>query len=282
MNYFYSQIRAWQWNVRDLAILSVAAAFVSGIYVTGAISVHSFVSGQGVSSQPSEAIRSTPATAALHISKPIISFNFDDGYASAYEYALPIFDAAGFPTTEYIIPSRLGELGYINEAQVRKMAKNGHEIGAAGETHSRLIGIPANQLQAEVAGAKADLEKTGFTPTTFAYPYGEMDESVRSAVSDAGYAGARGLEKGFNDASSDPYDLRVFEVGSSTKFGEISNAIDQAIAKGEWLILVFSRVDEPKTHDGENVSHELIQQIVNYVEQTGVRVATNAEMLSPQ
>ena len=85
-----------------------------------------------------------------------VSIDFDDSYQSTYENGLPIFDAAGIRTTQYIITGspnnaivnpRAGPVGiadvsgnpeYMTWSEVQIMAANGHEIGAHTRTHQSL------------------------------------------------------------------------------------------------------------------------------------------------
>ena len=85
-----------------------------------------------------------------------VSIDFDDAYQSTYANGLPIFDAAGIRTTQYIITGSpnnaivnpgAGPVGiadvsgnpeYMTWAEVHTMAANGHEIGAHTRTHQSL------------------------------------------------------------------------------------------------------------------------------------------------
>jgi peptidoglycan/xylan/chitin deacetylase (PgdA/CDA1 family) len=85
-----------------------------------------------------------------------VSIDFDDSYQSTYDNGLPIFDAAGIRTTQYVITGSpgnaivnpdAGPVGiadvsgnpeYMTWAEVQTMAANGHEIGAHTRTHQSL------------------------------------------------------------------------------------------------------------------------------------------------
>jgi len=210
---------------------------------------------------------------------PLISFTFDDGFRSAYEKGLPIVNAAGFKTTQYIITGYLDRGGkeYVSRQDVLAMQKAGNEIGAHSRTHPSLAKVPLSQAEDEICGSRHDLVALGISPLTFAYPEGSEDPDVEKIVQAAGFAGARGTSANFDNHESDTYDLQSYAITASTSVAQMESFIDQAVTNKEWLILDFHRIDE----DGNRISatHEFVQAIVDYVKQKGVPVVTVGEGL---
>lgn len=210
---------------------------------------------------------------------PMISFNFDNGYESAYLNALPIFDAAGFKTTQYMITGRIGHQDYVNEAQLRSIAKRGHEIGAQSRTLSRFSQLSEADFREEIEGSQRDLLDRGFPVATFAYPFGESNAVFEEAVRSAGFLGARSLGAGRNDTNTNVYNIIGFEVRADTLFADVKKVIDEAVAEKKWLVLVFARVDDAEAKDGRSVSSTFIKQIVQYVKGIRLPVVTTEEGL---
>jgi peptidoglycan/xylan/chitin deacetylase (PgdA/CDA1 family) len=216
---------------------------------------------------------------ANQLAQGMVSLNFDDGWLSTYNNALPILNTAGLKSTNYIITSALEYTDeYIDASQVLALQSAGHEIGAHSKTHPDLTKLSSAQLQDEVNGSKQDLLAIGVNQVlTFAYPYGEVNDSVVTATKNAGYIGARGVQPEFNTKETDPYLLESQSVEVNTTIDTIKSWIDTAVQNKTWVILVFHQVD----HNGDQYSTtpETFQQIVDYLILKNVPVVTNASGL---
>jgi len=93
-------------------------------------------------------------------------------------------------------------------------------------------------------------------------------------VSTVGFLDARDTKRGFNDSSANYVLLDSYILGpdGDNSLNTITQAIDDAQASNKWLILVFHRVDE--TGQPTSVTHELVQEVVNYLVEKNARVVT--------
>jgi len=208
----------------------------------------------------------------------LVSLNFDDGFASAYDHGWPIIKASGLPSTFYIITDYLNHSGYLTGEEVLELAQAGVEIGAHTKTHPDLSQIDKYDLPWQIEGSRADLLKLGVKKVeTLAYPYGGYNEMVVTEVKKAGFVGARAFDLGLNDGATDPYRLHHWGVLDKNSWPEVKDKIDSAMRDKKWLILVFHRIDE----DGNSMSirHEVLQQIVDYLKAQKILVVTTAEGL---
>lgn len=241
-------------------------------------------SGSATSTSTTTPVSIATSTAATGTSTstqsagPLLSFNFDDGFESAYLLAHPIVQAAGFKTSQYIITGKMDNPGYITREQVLALQAAGDEIGVHTRTHPYLTQLSLVQDMWEIKGAKQDLLDLGIaTTTTFAYPYGNYSPAVEDAVKSAGFFGARTTKPGLNDNSTDPFQLFYVGMNASSTLSGTMHAIDDAIAKKKWIILVFHRVNETGY---ENVSDAFVKQVVDYVKQKNIPVVTTAQGLT--
>ncbi len=224
----------------------------------------------------------------------LVSINFDDGYQSMYDNGLPILDAAGLRSTQYIITQKVGTDSYVTLDEVMQMYNNGHEIGVHTRTHPNLTTLTPSEMTDEILGAKQDLISWGIMPTTLAYPYGGYNPTVEAVVQSSGLRGARDSDLGYNSSGlglivggplyHDTHPLELWseaaEMDMNTTLSDITSEIDYAVANNLWLIILFHRVDETDPCCSSiSVDHSLIQGTVDYLVQQHVPVVTNNEGL---
>jgi peptidoglycan/xylan/chitin deacetylase (PgdA/CDA1 family) len=145
------------------------------------------------------------------------------------------------PATLYAPSGLLGTTGYVTKSQLIEMAGAGMTIGAHSRTHVDLRECSAAELEAEVRGSRDDLEDLiGREVTSFAYPTGWQNATVRAAVAAAGFRTAVTTRRGWTRANNDPYaiprnfieefDLATFDA--ATRGGlNLLGVIDQAKLK---------------------------------------------------
>lgn len=203
----------------------------------------------------------------------MVTLTFDDGFASQYESAKPMLDAAGLKATYFITTGLLDDPNYMTTRQVLDLDQDGNEIGAHTRTHTDLVTLTPEQIQSEVAGSKADLETLLKKPVlTFDYPFGAYDTEVIKAVQDAGYVGARSVNPGYNNSSSDKFLLNDQHLESDVTANQAKQWIDQALANKEWLIMEI----HDQNADGTEWSNspDTLQAIIDYLKEKQASVVT--------
>jgi len=124
--------------------------------------------------------------------KPVI-ITFDDGDSDVYTNAFPIMKKLGFVGTFYIVANRLSSADFVTTDQLKEMAIAGWEIGSHSYSH---IDLTQNHeaLNREASYSKQVLsDALGLPINSFAYPFGQIDNTVGSHVSAYGYSDAVGL-----------------------------------------------------------------------------------------
>lgn len=171
----------------------------------------------------SEAVRFLEGQGGLP-RRPVL-LTFDDAYEDLARAALPALEEHATPAVAFAVSGRLGgtnewdrkigarSLPLLDAGGLRELSERGIEIGAHSRTHPVLTRVPDGELDSEIAGSRADLDRLGLpAPRLFAYPYGVEDERVRQATQRAGFTAAFTVDPGLVRPGDDPYRLRRIEV----------------------------------------------------------------------
>ncbi|MGA2240379.1 MAG: polysaccharide deacetylase family protein [Candidatus Bathyarchaeia archaeon] len=129
--------------------------------------------------------------------KPFI-ISFDDGWASQYQYALPLLKKYGFIATFFIFTNAIGAKNFMSWDQVLVLEKAGMQIGCHSKSHPFLTRIKSEEaLREEIFGAKQIIEThLRKTITVYDYPFGLYNDHIIDLVKKAGFVCARGSAPG--------------------------------------------------------------------------------------
>jgi peptidoglycan/xylan/chitin deacetylase (PgdA/CDA1 family) len=154
-----------------------------------------------------------------------VAITFDDGIADVYENALPILQEFNYPSSVFIVSGCVN--GYndwgmvfglprkrmLKSSEIRAMSEAGVDIGAHTVNHAWLGKSDKTVATREIRDSKAALEDIlGKTVSTFAYPFGNWNQTARNAVIEAGYLGACSTMPGRNKKDTDRYLLHRTEI----------------------------------------------------------------------
>ena len=208
----------------------------------------------------------------------MITFNFDDGYASVYTQALPSLKTYNFPGVVFPIASGIGQSWAVSWDQLWTMFYIYHwEVGNHTLDHTSLTGdstgiIPTDtDIINEVRGARNLLETHGILPVTIlAYPYDDYNDHVIDLLQNDGTLyGARigGCTVGW--CSNTPPFTKWTIVALSCDYFKTAAAIepyiDQAINDNAWLVLEIHDVISSGTPSAYQILRTELDAIVNYV-----------------
>jgi peptidoglycan/xylan/chitin deacetylase (PgdA/CDA1 family) len=128
------------------------------------------------------------ATLDAAVGRDDMTLSFDDGNSTDVEIVLPALTQRGLSATFFIVPSWLGNPGFITEADVRRLAQDGMQIGNHGLAHHFWTELTPTQLSHEVSEGRRQLERvTAGEIKTLAIPYGAYDATVLRALGEHGY-----------------------------------------------------------------------------------------------
>jgi peptidoglycan/xylan/chitin deacetylase (PgdA/CDA1 family) len=175
----------------------------------------------------------------------VVSFTFDDTYASHYTQARPRMDAYGFPGTAYVIQEYVNGSGRMSMAQLHALERfSGWEVAGhstTGATHAaRFSTMNAGQLETEFSTIRSWLHDNGFAGDHLAYPGGEFSNLALDAA-ERFFTGARTTYQ--RSETLPPARSSKIRCGgyvtSATTVAAMTAAVDQAYANGEWLVCAW-------------------------------------------
>lgn len=178
--------------------------------------------------------------------KTVVSITFDDGYADQYD-AQAILRLHGMSGTFYIISGKVGQPGYMTWEQLAALQAQGSEIGGHTITHPNLKNLHGDALRHEICDGRAALMAHGFNVTSFAYTFGNFDETTEQVVASCGFTSGRSVNGRLESIPpSQPYNLRAWDaVQSTTTLTQLRGYVKQAErAGGGWVDLIFHHVCE--------------------------------------
>ena len=119
---------------------------------------------------------------------------FDDGYADLIDHAFPTLQECGFGAAVFVVTAHMGgdnrwdrargsaPQQLMSRQQIRQWAERGVEFGSHTRTHPDLTALSRERVASEVRGSLDELsDVVGAHVTSFAYPYGCMNDEVGNA-----------------------------------------------------------------------------------------------------
>lgn len=221
------------------------------------------------------------------LSKPILTFSFDDGYRSDYEIVFEIFKEFGIRGTFFVIgvEDRLINPILLTGEMMKEMAQSGQEIASHGKNHISYTHSSNEEIYEDMVQGKIFLENIIEQPVyTIAYPYGggdlangdwsETDMIRVKAMARGIYEGARGVgwsinsepERLTNKENIDSYNVACWLNDNQKPTSE--ELIDNLLMQGspKWLNIAFHRIfeDSDGSKPQNRINRTRLRNIVKY------------------
>jgi peptidoglycan/xylan/chitin deacetylase (PgdA/CDA1 family) len=152
---------------------------------------------------------------------------FDDGYDDNAA-AIATLAAAGISSTIYVTASYVGQPGFLDAAELRRLAAEPLvEVGAHSVRHRRLDELSRAEIIGELRGGRSFLgDVTGIRISSVAYPHGNHDARVLDEVRNAGYVSGVAVKNALSRPGDDPLAIARWTVLSHHGPDEIAAVMD--------------------------------------------------------
>jgi len=186
----------------------------------------------------------------LSLTRPMLTFSFDDVPASAASAGAAILDAAGLKGTFYIsagLEDGEGPMGRYGSADdVRQLVRSGHEVACHTYSHLDCGQADLPTITADVdRNAKALAERGATDLKSFAYPYGDVSFAAKQALGRR-FSTLRTVQAGLVRSGSDANQLNAVGIEGPGGAAIAEAWMTEAISRKAWLILYTHDVaDQP-------------------------------------
>ncbi len=223
---------------------------------------------------------------ALGQSAPVVSFEFDDGYATTRTVAAPQMAKYDWRGVCYPIVGRIGSSAtWMTAAQVQQLQnKYGWTIGVhANDPANHDAGfttLTAAQQRADLIAAKVWLRSLGLAGDAhFAIPRGMFNKDLltnaRELFASSRTTYSRSLETW---PPADNYKIRAISIQSSTTLAAAKAEVDSAAAGRYWLIFIFHDL-VTGTPTGNQWPQADFRSLVDYTATKAVTVRSIAQLV---
>lgn len=163
----------------------------------------------------------------LQYGKKYLMITVDDGYRDNLTRMLPLLEKYGYKAVVYIVTGEDHNrwdvehpthpdtpVALMNGDEISALVASGHvEIGGHTLTHPRLSTLAPAQQAREIRANKERLERLlGHPLLSFAYPYGDLNESAKAEACAAGYRYAVATNSGPRAMHRDPLHIRRIAI----------------------------------------------------------------------
>ena len=145
-----------------------------------------------------------------------VAFSIDDAYKSFYTNALNIFKKYNYPFTlfVYVESTQKKYPDFMTWEEIKETSKYG-EIALHSYGHKHLTKLSNEEIFVDTKKAyDMFVEKLGFKPLGYTYPFGEYDERVKDVIKKFDFEYIANQNNGSVNSKSDIFDInRVALVG---------------------------------------------------------------------
>jgi peptidoglycan/xylan/chitin deacetylase (PgdA/CDA1 family) len=165
-----------------------------------------------------------------------VVLTFDDGHSSFVTQAMPVLLQDGFVATVFVNTGLMGRPSYMTAAQVQQAAAAGMVIGDHTVNHVDLNALPAIAVRTEISADRTVLQElTGQSVMDFAYPYGDYDAQVVSAVAALGFRDAVTMNFGRVEWLAQPFTMPRIRCGGSEQVWSWAEQAGLPVPPAAWV-----------------------------------------------
>jgi peptidoglycan/xylan/chitin deacetylase (PgdA/CDA1 family) len=210
----------------------------------------------------------------------IVCLNFDDGFQSVYDNALPLMNQYGFRGTVFVNSGKVGQVNLLNWQHLEQLKTMYHwEIGGHTLYHEVLADLSPAEAEHTISADYQNLSEHGLEPVSFATTYGYCPIEYYPVISDY-YSNIRTC---YTISMHNPIDrtaVGCFVVTNPMSVQQVVSVISQGIAeKDNLIVLLFHDIETDNTSYLCNYDPVKFAEVMRRLHKLGVKVLPLNEAL---
>jgi peptidoglycan/xylan/chitin deacetylase (PgdA/CDA1 family) len=215
------------------------------------------------------------------LTRPLVSFTFDDCPVSAVDNGLSKLEAEGWRGTVYIASGLLGTTNHhglqMNGDDVKSAFDRGHEIGGHSYSHIDATDTDFDTFIKDENRNLAALAALGLPACrTFAYPFGQTHRALKTRLA-KDYDGLRGITSGPMINQADLNQIRSTPLFAGQDFEKAMAQIRALQHTPAWVTLFTHDITENPTQWGCTPAQ--MDSAINAVKEVGADVLPVADAI---
>ncbi len=216
--------------------------------------------------------------ARVSLDRPMVTFSFDDPPKSATLAGARILEARGLRGTYFVAAGLAGQDShyglYADDDDTLRLAAAGHEIACHTYSHLDCGKADAAAIAGDIDRNAEALKTLKITPTTFAYPYGDVSPAAKRVLGER-FALLRALHHGVIDDGADLNQAPAVGIEGSDGEAVALSWLETAAQKNAWLILFTHDVADNPSAFG--CTPAALERLTDKALASGFEVVTAAE-----
>ena len=211
---------------------------------------------------------------------PTVLLTFDDGHHGVYDTAMPIMDKYGFKGTAYVVSDWVGDTKTFKMTwpQLDELYSKGWAIANHTKDHTDLTKLTEQGVIDELTTCENALLTRGYTRSArhVAYPYGDVNETVLSAMSKTGMLTGRTLNADKQATSLTEFKLITpsLYVLDNTTLETAESALNNAISNKRPCVVVFHKIVPSLTGNEDQWTTTNFKAFIDYIASKNIRAIT--------
>jgi peptidoglycan/xylan/chitin deacetylase (PgdA/CDA1 family) len=215
---------------------------------------------------------------------PGVALTFDDNSIDNWYSYMPLLDSFGVKATFYI--SAYHKLSRDQKQKLHDIQSRGHEIAFHTTNHYDMVSLLGrlkmkDLMESEIYQDLKKMNRDGFYPHTFAYPYGSHNEYLDHELcklfkSVRALNGSNNFTKSFTRGCSNKVLYAIGIDNDRRSLGKIEFLIDCAFRNRNCLMLVGHQIE--KADAKFQISYEKLKAILQKTKSLNMRFYTVSEI----